>query len=78
MPKFKCVNNQCENYNKIEHITDVKYKFNPDSEKLEANVNCIGCGEKMEEVTENKSLSSINFSYDQQIKSNRVHKGSIY
>lgn len=79
MAKFKCTNKECQNYNKTEFVSDVKYIFDKETQKLEPkNISCPGCGVKMEEVTEKKSLSSINFSHEQQIRASRVYKGNIY
>ena len=82
MPKFKCTNKACEQYNQIRTITDVVYKWDPKEKSFRPSrqIICVKCDSVMEEVTEQKSLASINFSYQQQIKSSnsRNYKNFIY
>lgn len=82
MPKFKCENTKCEKNNEEQLISGVKYSWNSETNAFESNspVICRWCGDVMEEVVVKKSLSSINFSQQQQIKSSnsKQYKNYIY
>lgn len=74
MPKFKCSNKECSNYNKVEHYTSVKYKWNEKTMKLEADESfCSVCGTFREPIKEYDGWSDAWF----KAESNRNYDNKV-
>ena len=55
MPKFKCNDVDCKCYGHTELIPHVRFKFNTETNKLEADeAECKGCGNQRDVVKEGK------------------------
>ena len=53
MPRFKCENKNCSRYNEVELIPAVRFKWNPETCKLEAPEGiCSQCGDQRETMEE--------------------------
>ena len=62
MPKFICKNEQCKNYNKVEHFTRVRYNWNEKTMRLEATESfCSQCGNFREPEKEFKGWTDAWF-----------------
>lgn len=47
MPNFKCLNKDCQNYDKIDLIPNVTFKWNENTQRLESEYDpCPVCGER--------------------------------
>ena len=59
MSKFKCLNKNCSQYNKIELIPSVRFMWNSETYKLEALEGiCSQCG-KMRETVKEGSITKM-------------------
>jgi hypothetical protein len=62
MPKFKCENQKCSNFGIVEHYTNVSYKWNPETMRLEADQSfCPVCGEFRKPIKEYEGWSDAWF-----------------
>lgn len=59
MIEFKCVNKDCERYNKVTGVHKAKWIWNPKSRRLESDTRCSVCDRQMEEVKDSKSRKGI-------------------
>ena len=62
MPKFKCQNEKCSNFDKEEYYPKVRYKFNEQTERLECDESfCGSCGDYRETIKDYEGPSNIWF-----------------
>lgn len=63
MPRFKCINQDCDSFEKVITIANIKYFFDEKQKTLKPKDNdimCVDCKKIMEEI-KNKTNGELNF-----------------
>ena len=55
MPRYKCINTKCDNFNKISDNVSVNNKYTQDG-VIDMNLECSACTEPRQKIEENKGF----------------------